>query len=185
LSETRKDRKFTAQQKTETVLASLRGLRTMAERFRGHDIADSLCASGASSSWRLAARVFWREEFETLDQARTKIDTYIYRYHHRPHSRMNYKTPLEVAATWQDPIEQSIRSGLAVNTNGLHAKGYIQASVKSSLVHIIFVLGTGIAWRSAGLDPPAGGRPQHSLGAVVDAEPSVHVVTVRAYRARR
>jgi hypothetical protein len=42
LSETRKYRKFTAQQKTEIVLASLRGPKTMAELCREHEIADSL-----------------------------------------------------------------------------------------------------------------------------------------------
>jgi transposase len=36
LSETRKYRKFTAQQKTEIVLASLRGPKTMAELCREH-----------------------------------------------------------------------------------------------------------------------------------------------------
>ena len=50
MSDTRKYRKFTAQQKTEIVLASLRGPKTMAELCREHDIADSLLASGASSS---------------------------------------------------------------------------------------------------------------------------------------
>jgi putative transposase len=61
-------------------------------------------------SWfsRLKQRCVWREEFETLDEARTKINTYINRYHRRPHSRTNHKTPLEVAATWQDPIDQPI-----------------------------------------------------------------------------
>jgi len=42
LSEIRQDRRFTAQQKTEIVLASLRGPTTMAELCREHDIADSL-----------------------------------------------------------------------------------------------------------------------------------------------
>jgi hypothetical protein len=42
LSETRKYRKFTAQQKTEIVLASLRGTKSMADLCREHDIADSL-----------------------------------------------------------------------------------------------------------------------------------------------
>ena len=42
MSEIRKYRKFTAQQKTEIVLASLRGAKTMAELSREHDIADSL-----------------------------------------------------------------------------------------------------------------------------------------------
>jgi transposase len=50
LSETKKYRKFTAQQKTEIVLASLRGHKTIAELCREHDIADSLLRK-------------WREQF--------------------------------------------------------------------------------------------------------------------------
>ena len=50
MSDTRKYRKFTAQQKTEIVLASLRGPKSMAELCRGHDIADSLLRK-------------WREQF--------------------------------------------------------------------------------------------------------------------------
>src|SRR3954447_16809221 len=50
LSESRKYRKFTAQQKTEIVLASLRGPKTMTELCREHDIADSLLRK-------------WREQF--------------------------------------------------------------------------------------------------------------------------
>ena len=50
MSEIRKYRKFTAQQKTEIVLASLRGPKTMAELCREHDIADSLLRK-------------WREQF--------------------------------------------------------------------------------------------------------------------------
>ena len=42
LSETRKYRKFTAQQKTEIVLASLRGPKTVAELCREHEISESL-----------------------------------------------------------------------------------------------------------------------------------------------
>jgi putative transposase len=55
-------------------------------------------------SWfsKLKLRCVWREEFETLDQARAAIGAYIDRYHHRPHSGLAYRTPLEVAATWQD-----------------------------------------------------------------------------------
>jgi len=41
-------------------------------------------------------------ELETLDDAREEIGRYIDRYHHRPHSRLNYKTPREVAALWKD-----------------------------------------------------------------------------------
>jgi transposase len=50
LSENRKYRKFTAQQKTEIVLASLRGPKTMTELCREHEIADSLLRK-------------WREQF--------------------------------------------------------------------------------------------------------------------------
>jgi putative transposase len=55
-------------------------------------------------SWfsKLKLRCVWREEFETLDEAREKIAGYIDRYHHRPHSGLAYKTPREVAATWKD-----------------------------------------------------------------------------------
>ena len=50
MSETRKYRKFTAQQKTEIVLASLRGQKSFAEICREHEIADSLLRK-------------WREQF--------------------------------------------------------------------------------------------------------------------------
>ena len=50
MSETRKCRKFTAQQKTEIVLASLRGPQSMSELCREHEIADSLLRK-------------WREQF--------------------------------------------------------------------------------------------------------------------------
>jgi putative transposase len=61
-------------------------------------------------SWfgKLKQRCVWREEFETLDEAREKIGAYIDRYHHRPHSRLAYRTPREVAATWKDHDDQSI-----------------------------------------------------------------------------
>ena len=42
MGETRKYRKFSGQQKTELVLASLRGPKTVAQLAREHDIADSL-----------------------------------------------------------------------------------------------------------------------------------------------
>jgi putative transposase len=55
-------------------------------------------------SWfgKLKQRCVWRHEFETLDQAREVIGAYVIHYHHRPHSRLPYRTPLEVAATWND-----------------------------------------------------------------------------------
>lgn len=56
-------------------------------------------------SWfsKLKLRLIWRSEFETLGQAREAIANYIDEYHHRPHSGLNYRTPEEVAATWQNP----------------------------------------------------------------------------------
>jgi putative transposase len=55
-------------------------------------------------SWfgKLKQRCVWRHEFETLDQAREVIGAYLTDYHHRPHSGLDYRTPLEVAATWND-----------------------------------------------------------------------------------
>lgn len=55
-------------------------------------------------SWfsKLKQRLIWREEFETLHQARTALARYVERYHHRPHSSLTYKTPLEVRQTWED-----------------------------------------------------------------------------------
>ena len=50
MSENRRYRKFSAQQKTEIVLASLRGPKSMAELCREHEIADSLLRK-------------WREQF--------------------------------------------------------------------------------------------------------------------------
>jgi putative transposase len=55
-------------------------------------------------SWfgKLEERCVWRHQFETLDQAREVIGAYVTHYQHRPHSRRDYRTPLEVAATWND-----------------------------------------------------------------------------------
>jgi putative transposase len=59
-------------------------------------------------SWfsKLKQRCIWREEFETLDDTRHAIGAYVDRYHHRPHSRLAYRTPREVAATWKDHDDQ-------------------------------------------------------------------------------
>jgi putative transposase len=55
-------------------------------------------------SWfgKLKERLVWRAEFESLDQARDEIATYIETYHHRPHSGLRYRTPAEVRQTWED-----------------------------------------------------------------------------------
>jgi putative transposase len=50
----------------------------------------------------LKERCVWRNELETLDQAREVIAAYIDHYHDRPHSRLDYRTPHEVRATWDD-----------------------------------------------------------------------------------
>jgi len=58
-------------------------------------------------SWfgKLKEREVWLNEYETLDQARRGIGGYVDRYHHRPHSGLNYRTPHEVARTWEDQQE--------------------------------------------------------------------------------
>jgi putative transposase len=55
-------------------------------------------------SWfsKLKLPCLWREEFETLEQARTMIGAFIHDYHHRPHSGLNYRTPRDIAATRND-----------------------------------------------------------------------------------
>jgi putative transposase len=55
-------------------------------------------------SWygKLKEREVWLNEYETLDDARGGIDGYVDRYHHRPHSGLDYRTPFEVRQTWED-----------------------------------------------------------------------------------
>ena len=55
-------------------------------------------------SWfgKLKEREVWLNEYETLDDARRGIGGYVERYHGRPHSGLNYRTPLEVRQTWED-----------------------------------------------------------------------------------
>ena len=55
-------------------------------------------------SWfgKLKLREVWLNEYETLDDARQGIGGYVDRYHHRPHSGLDYRTPLEVRQTWED-----------------------------------------------------------------------------------
>jgi putative transposase len=55
-------------------------------------------------SWfgQFKKRCAWRTEWETIDQARTEITTYIDTYHHRPHSGIGYHTPAELAETWRN-----------------------------------------------------------------------------------
>ena len=74
MSDTRKYRKFSAQQKTELVLASLRGPKTIAQLCREHDISESLLRK-----WReqfLAAgaeRLHGRQERTEADELRRQV----------------------------------------------------------------------------------------------------------------
>jgi transposase InsO family protein len=54
---------------------------------------------------KLKERLIWREEFETLDQARAAIGAYVERYHQRPHQFLGYRTPKEVRQTWEEARE--------------------------------------------------------------------------------
>ncbi len=55
-------------------------------------------------SWfgKLKEREVWLNEYETLDDARRGIGGYVDCYHHRHHSGLNYRTPHEVARTWEN-----------------------------------------------------------------------------------
>lgn len=55
-------------------------------------------------SWfgKLKEREVWLNEYETLEEARHGIARYVARYHHRPHSGLDYQTPHEVRQTWED-----------------------------------------------------------------------------------
>jgi putative transposase len=55
-------------------------------------------------SWfgKLKEREVWLNEYETLGDARRGNGRYVDRYHHRPHSGLDYRTPLEVRQTWED-----------------------------------------------------------------------------------
>ncbi len=74
MSDTRKYRKFSAQQKAELVLASLRGPKTIAQLCREHDISESLLRK-----WReqfLAAgaeRLQGRQERTEADELRRQV----------------------------------------------------------------------------------------------------------------
>jgi putative transposase len=55
-------------------------------------------------SWfgKLKEREVWRSEYEMLEQARAAIGAYVERYHYRPHSTLDYRTPKEVRRIWED-----------------------------------------------------------------------------------
>ena len=50
--------------------------------------------------------MIWRNEFETIDQARAAIGAYVDHYHDRPHLGIDHRTPKEVRQTWEDAREE-------------------------------------------------------------------------------
>ena len=59
-------------------------------------------------SWfgMLKRREVWRNDYETLEDARAGIARYVDRYHHRPHQFLRYRTPREVRRTWEDAQDE-------------------------------------------------------------------------------
>jgi transposase len=68
LSDNRKYRKFTAKQKVEIVLASLRGDRSIAELCREHDIAESLLRKWREQALEAAADRFESGQERSLQE---------------------------------------------------------------------------------------------------------------------
>ena len=98
----------------ELVLGSDNGSAFTARRFRGQlaELGIKHRRGGYRDpesqafieSWfgKLKEREVWLNEYETLGDARRGIGGYVDRYHHRPHSGLDYRTPLEVRQTWED-----------------------------------------------------------------------------------
>jgi putative transposase len=98
----------------ELVLGSDNGSAFTARRFRGRLTEFGIKhrrggyrdpeSQAFIESWfgKLKEREVWLNEYETLDDARRGIGGYVDRYHHRPHSRLGYRTPYEVKETWED-----------------------------------------------------------------------------------
>jgi putative transposase len=90
---------FTARRTRETLGG--RGIRHRRGGYRDPE------SQAFIESWfgKLKEREVWLNEYETLEDARRGIGGYVDRYHHRPHSGLNYRTPAEVARTWEDQPE--------------------------------------------------------------------------------
>jgi putative transposase len=109
-------------QEGELVLGSDNGSAFTARRFRGRlgELGIRHRRGGYRDpesqafieSWfgKLKQREVWLNEYETLEDARQGIGGYVDRYHHRPHSSLNYHTPLEVRQTWEDLPEHQIQA---------------------------------------------------------------------------
>ena len=50
--------------------------------------------------------MIWRNEFETIDQARAAGGAHVDHYHDLPHLGIDYRTPKEVRQTWEDAREE-------------------------------------------------------------------------------
>jgi putative transposase len=66
----------------------------------------------------LAPHKVWLKEYETIDDARRGIGGYVDRYHHRPHSGLDYRTPDEVRRTWEDQQRLQKQAASSVNAGG-------------------------------------------------------------------
>jgi Integrase core domain len=70
----------------------------------------------------------WLNEYATLDDARRGIGGYVDRYHHRPHSSLNYRTPVEVRQTCEDQPKLQKQAAYPVNTGGEQVTSHPQRS---------------------------------------------------------
>ncbi len=76
------------------------------KHLRGHDSRDSELNGhlmGPVAGTKSSAR-----RLRMAGNLREKDNRQSISYHHRPHSRLNYKTPREVAALWKDPDDHLI-----------------------------------------------------------------------------
>ncbi len=101
-------------QPDELILGSDNGSAFTARRFRGRLAELGIRhrrggyrdpeSQAFIESWfgKLKEREVWLNEYETLNDAREGIGGYVDRYHHRPHSGLDYRTPDEVRQTWED-----------------------------------------------------------------------------------
>ncbi|MCA1703270.1 MAG: transposase [Actinobacteria bacterium] len=127
MSETRKYRKFTAAQKTEIVLASLRGNKTHAELCREHDIADSLLRKWreqflAAGAERLQGETE-RSEADELRARVAKLERALGRKSRR-HLAPGDLSATEAPASWAAPATGRCRSQrcLSTSSTGAHVR---------------------------------------------------------------
>jgi len=80
-------------------------------------------------SWfgKLKEREVWLNEYDLT--ACAGIGGNVDRYHGRPHSGLNYRTPTEVRQTWEDGQRLQKTAAWPVNTGGAQVKTLIQLAV--------------------------------------------------------